>query len=343
MTALVPTIGHKNLIEFAKGFVGQENYVHVILSSRSHEPIRGVDRIDALYNEFKDIKNIVFHHHDDDNAPQTPKGDYDDEFWDYWVDVTKSFFDYGVNDILFASELYGVKFSNKLGIKYIPFDVNREHSMVNGTNTRKNILLHGWNNILPLIRRKLISTVTIFGPESCGKTTMAKRLGCTCSCRFVPEWARQYLETVGPEVSMDKMRDIVFGQSTIQSMARMEAIKPITVQDTDLLSTIGYYRLWNGVLPEDIRNHIESLFNSSKSDLYIIMNDQIPFEADPLRYGVDKRETTNKFWIDLLEEYGCDFYIVRSTDRDEQYKEVFDKINEKVTNKIRSIMEFERD
>jgi hypothetical protein len=40
------------------------------------------------------------------------------------------------------------------------------------------------------------------------------------------------------------------------------------------------------------------------------MCDSIPFEPDPLRYGDGKRESTKQFWIDLLQEYDCNFVIV---------------------------------
>lgn len=40
------------------------------------------------------------------------------------------------------------------------------------------------------------------------------------------------------------------------------------------------------------------------------MNDGIPFEADPLRYGGDKRESGMQHWIDILEEFDLPYYVV---------------------------------
>lgn len=66
----------------------------------------------------------------------------------------------------------------------------------------------------------------------------------------------------------------------------------------------------------------EYLAKQLKSDFYIVMNDQIPFEADPLRYGGDKRESKTEFWIRLLEEFDCDYMVVANTDLRKQRREV---------------------
>ena len=55
------------------------------------------------------------------------------------------------------------------------------------------------------------------------------------------------------------------------------------VQDTDLLSTIGYYRIYN----KDYKSLLGykralQLFERSKSDLYIMPLSNIPFTPDPL-------------------------------------------------------------
>ena len=52
------------------------------------------------------------------------------------------------------------------------------------------------------------------------------------------------------------------------------------------------------------------------------MNDHIPFEADPLRYGGTVRESKTQFWVDLLEEFGCKYHVVESTELGLQRLEV---------------------
>jgi hypothetical protein len=52
------------------------------------------------------------------------------------------------------------------------------------------------------------------------------------------------------------------------------------------------------------------------------MNDRIPFEKDILRYGGNKRESKTQFWIDLLDEFGLNYHVVKETSIKEQCYEV---------------------
>ena len=104
------------------------------------------------------------------------------------------------------------------------------------------------------------------------------------------------------------MERIISGQYAAQVTAYYKTkLNPFVIQDTDLLSTLGYYKLWSGKWPKKC----EHLFNATRSDFYIIMNDQIPFEPDPLRYGGNKRESDNSFWKELLLQFNCSFYEVK--------------------------------
>jgi nicotinamide riboside kinase len=81
----------------------------------------------------------------------------------------------------------------------------------------------------------------------------------------------------------------------------------------------------------------------TKSDLYFVMNDEIPFEEDKLRYGGNKRETDKQFWIDLLEEYGCNYYVVKSVYMSNQILEIEREIEKFLNNKFEKISSFMRD
>ncbi|MEI2699203.1 MAG: hypothetical protein V9E94_13020 [Microthrixaceae bacterium] len=53
---------------------------------------------------------------------------------------------------------------------------------------------------------------------------------------------------------------------------------------------------------------------ATKSDLYILCPSDIPFEPDPLRYGGDQRESTDQYWIDLLDRFGLRYATLTSRD-----------------------------
>lgn len=320
MTALVPTLGHKYLIDFAKNLVSYDGTVHVIVGTLSKEPVDGTERFYALKSAFASDRNVYIHHLHRD-VPQTPSEH--PKFWEVWRDIVKEFVDVKENDYVVASELYGIDMANILGCNFMPCNRYRETLPISGTEVR-NDLLKNFVYILPEFQHNIRRTVTIFGAESCGKTTMARWLSSELNGHFIPEWAREYLETegIGTEVTPEKMRAIVSGQYALQCTAYGNLFnKPFIFQDTDLYSTLGYYRLWGGGSDEDL-NHTRRMAMNKRSDLYIVMNDKIPFEADILRYGGNKRESKTQFWVDLLEEFGQKYHIVESTNLEDQRAEV---------------------
>lgn len=345
MTALVPTLGHKALIEFAADLVGDNGNVTVILSSLSSEPVDGALRVKALRMATTAIDGgwATFIHHKDDNAPQNPTTA---EEWNYWRDVAT--FPYEGNkalrhdyDYVVASEPYGKKMAELLDAEFIPFDLDRKIVKISGTQVRKN-LKNNYDFILPEFKdiANLGMKITFFGQESTGKSTMTERFGFGRSYGVtVHEFARPYIEamddkTITPEI----MENVMYGQYALQKTAYRQR-KFYTFQDTDLLSTIGYSHIYNG------RQHpkIQKLFEETKSDLYIVMNDAIPFEPDALRYGGHERESTKQFWIDLLEKNNCKYYVVQNTGIREQYGEISDIIFNATEAKLRAIQKFERE
>lgn len=338
MTALPPTMGHKYLIDFAVEYISSlpdGGYVCVLLNSRECEPIPGNVRFQALLDHYSDDKRrrLVFYHYDKD-VPQNPSEHPD--FWNFWKDLIREVTTNEPGDIVFASELYGIDLAKVLECEFIPANIYREVVQVTGTKVRKAPWPH-FDLILPEMQPYFQMTVTVFGAESCGKTTLSKRLAHALEGQWVPEWAREYLETCGEEVTAQKMRNITHAQHASQVLARKKG-KPVIVQDTDLLSTIGYYRIM-GIKP---CAEIDRLARETKSDFYLMMNDRIPFEPDPLRYGGDRRESDMKFWIDILEEYGCNYYVVHETEPNAQLAEAQRQVANRYEERFRTLRDFVR-
>lgn len=308
MTALLPTVGHKNLIEFGRQFLSARGgHLTVLISSRSFEPIYGTFRKqwleDELYREIRSgAVSIVLSEIDD--APQNPE-DHPD-FWNWWKNTIIS--ETGISDFeyLFASEPYGIPLAEVLGAKYIPYDQERVITNVSSTAARTDLRLY-WDQILEgprIVLERMFGRFCLFGQESVGKTTFAKHLARRDGYGFQPEWARPYLETVGPELTKERMYEIFSGQWA-QSNSTM-GDHPITIMDTDLMSTIGYMRLKGWEFPVE---WIEDVVDT-KATHYFVLPDDIPFEEDQLRYGGKVRETDTQYWIDLLEEFDCEYTIV---------------------------------
>jgi HTH-type transcriptional repressor of NAD biosynthesis genes len=322
MTALPPTKGHKFLIDFALEYMKiydshNEHTLHVLINGRPHEPISALDRFYSFCSEYKNEINDgkIEISYSDDFIVQSPEDH--PNFWNIWnAEIKKYVFD--PIHFVFGSENYVYTLAEHIGAIPILCNDQRDVIKVSATQVRADPL-KGFHNLLNSFQPYVRKTTTIFGPESIGKTTLAKSLAESINGHLVPEYARAYLENpnVGPEVTEDKMEVIVNGQVALQKAAQKLLDKPFIVQDTDILSTYGYYLLWKKSVPEFCKDIVEA----NLADYYIIPNEEIPFTPDILRYGVDKRESNNAFWINILESFNVPYYLIKSFSKEAQLKE----------------------
>lgn len=336
MTALVPTTGHRDLVEFAR-HLPQVSEVLVVIQARTFEPIDGAVRAHAIRSEFKAYPTVKVIVDTLDDAPQNP-GDHD-EFWTWWATRIAHTAPTTNDIVLVASEEYGVPLAQAMGCEFMPYDIARQLNPIKGEKVRHGVIPE-WDKILPGARRHLGISVTLFGQESVGKTTMAKALANADSAfNFVPEYAREYLETVGIELTQEKMNGIAYGQYSFQAMNHLRMTSPFLIQDTDLYSTIGYSRFGGYEYSDDLEFNAD-LF---RSDVYFLMPDDIPIEPDPIRYGGNVRESTYEFWRDLGHEYGLNIVEVPRGTRADKEKFILSHLNKMWKAKIGPIEEFVRE
>lgn len=320
-----PTLGHKFLIDFAKHYPTIDQ-VEVVVGSMDREPIPGNYRYNALYEHYWG-DGVVRIHRLHKDLPQDPSEHPD--FWNIWKKELEVFIDYDEltyppDIIVFASEPYGAKLAEVLGARFVPVDIDRQIYPVSGTSVRefldKQTMLQcpKWEMILPEARRYFTKKITLFGAESTGKSTTARKLAQMFNGQFIPEYARGYLEAVGTEdITFDKMKDIAHGQVAQDEAVYHNPMSMWLFRDTDILTTLGYFRLFN--IPgsiEWIDIRIQQWAENTASDLYVILDDNIPLVKDPVRYGGDNRQSNTQFWVDICKEAGVPYVVIDSkTDR----------------------------
>lgn len=316
MTALPPTTGHEDLIRFATRCA---RTAHVVLCTQPSEPF--ADERDAALRafaaraEFGDAVRVHRIHYE---LPQEPADAPD--FWDLWGGLMR---DLGARagELVVASEPYGARLAEVIDGQFLPYDPDRSINPVKATRLREDAIAsfsHLVAEFQPFVRKR----VTLFGAESVGKTTMTNRLDELGLAAAFPEWARPYLEleTVGPEVTAEKMHAIWRGQLAQQRAADAIATRrgrAFIAQDTDLFSTIGYWLLKGAEFGEPaVPAALWADAARNASDLYIVLGqDAVPFEADPLRYGGHCRESDDAFWTNLCERAGLNWILVDDADR----------------------------
>ena len=325
MTALPPTVGHEALIRFAQEYMQHlEGHLVVLMCVLPGEPSIRADHFEALRACFPGSNGAYGPHFSlqFSNDPQGPTGPDDDAFWAHWVKVVTAHISKNP-DYLFSSEQYGFKLAQALDCQHIPYDPGRWLAKgVKATGIRSDVTGNFHQMVKPL-RDDLRARVTIFGPESTGKSTLARALGEHYNSPVAPEWARPYLEMLPtPQVNQERERmlTIMRGQAAQEAVAdrlAMDQGSPFVIRDTDLLTTIGFEqrrrpRMMRNGLHSDERqqwwDEIEDLYRPA--DLYIVTNDGIPFTPDPLRYGGNKRETEVGYWVGLLESRSLPYYLL---------------------------------
>lgn len=309
MTAMPPTIGHLHLIEFAAELAPQ---VTVIVSTQPGEPYPK-ERFEAVrdavanshYKFWVKVNWIDRELEQDPNAPG---------FWEMWDDIMHEQ-GFKPGDMCVSSEPYGATLAARLGGTFMPYDPKRQLYYTKATNIREKPGDY-FKDIIPEFQRHLRSTVTFFGAESTGKTSLSHEISKVLNGHWLFEYARPYLETVGDKIDRKAMKDIWHGQHAIQQNATRWTDKPYIFQDTDLFSTIGYWEqpspVWDdlGSVPSPLKYDAISL----KSDLYIITKSNIPFERDPIRYGKDERENNDDYWIKVADKYDLNYVVLQSDD-----------------------------
>jgi len=330
MTAMPPTKGHFNLMNFASSLDVEET--HVIVCTQDHEPFTA-ERYVAVFTAAKRAMGKVkvhWLHRDLPQDPATPG------FWELWDDIMTEY-EFEPGDYAVTSEPYGKTLADRLGGIFMPYDPNRELYYTKATNIRENMVEY-FHDILPEFQRNLRTTITVFGAESTGKTTLSHLLSEEINGHWVFEYARPYLETATKDINVDSMTAIWKGQTALQiHMARLYD-KPFVVQDTDLYSTVGYWEQphWAdtlGPVPEGLVDDAADF----KSDLYIITKSNIPFEEDPIRYGGDHRESGDDYWIGIAEKYGLNYIILDEADLDARLAHAAKAANEIAAEKAASI------
>lgn len=319
MTALPPTKGHLNLIQFAADLVQPLGGIaHVLVCTQPDEPF-AIERYRAVRHAFKDNYGVKVHHlHRELEQNSKAPG-----FWEMWDEIMWSY-GFKPGDFAVTSEPYGKTLADRLDGVFMPYDPNRELYYTKATQIRDNPAKY-FHDIAHTFQHNLIQTVTLFGAESTGKTTISNKVSYEANGHWLFEYARPYLETAENVITRESMTAIWRGQAAIQRHGQRMLDKPWVVQDTDLFSTVGYWEFphWQrelGPVPDGLIKDAIDL----KSNLYLIPKSNIPFEKDPLRYGGDVREGSDEYWIDVAKRYALNYRIITEKDPQKRIAQALD-------------------
>jgi len=152
-----------------------------------------------------------------------------------------------------------------------------------------------------------MTRIAITGPESSGKSDLAKALSNHFDTVYALEFARDYLAENGSEYSFEDLDEICKGQITHEEMA-LAAAKKICFFDTDML----VLKIWSIYRFGRVSNFIEQAVRERKYDHYLLCKPDLPWSPDPLRESpsVDERELLFTLYRNELERQNSSFTVV---------------------------------
>jgi len=160
---------------------------------------------------------------------------------------------------------------------------------------------------------KELIRIVFFGPESTGKTTLAKALAEHYKTSWSSEFMREYLQKKWDEekevCTWDDLIPISEGQSKSEAFAESNA-ENILFYDTNLLQLKVYSEIYyNGNCPEEIRQQI----SEKQYDFYFLLYIDTPWEADDLRDKPQEREMMFQRFKNELDKHKLPYQIIKGT------------------------------
>jgi NadR type nicotinamide-nucleotide adenylyltransferase len=140
--------------------------------------------------------------------------------------------------------------------------------------------------------------VCLIGAECTGKTRLAEDLARHFGTVWVPEYAREYAVHVARPLTYMDVTPIAEGQ-----IASEGAAARLIILDTDLISTVVYSRHHYGHCPE----WIEREARKRRADLYLWLDIDVPWVADPARDSGERRDQLHDEFREALEEFEAKF------------------------------------
>lgn len=305
-----PHHGHVHLFEFARQYMGIgqgsacQNKLSFVVETQRHETIPGELRFQWVQRMFPDVNVIHF----TEENPQHPSEHPD--FWNIWKTSLERALPAPL-DYVFASEEYGWKLAEVLEAQFVPVDIQRQAIPISGTSIRDDPI-GNWDFLPPVTRPYFTKRVCVFGPESTGKSTLAKNLAAHFRTVFVPEYARTHLEPRDGKIARVDMRMIAAGQAASEDALVYQANR-VLFADTDLLATV----IWSHWLFDECDEWIYQQALNRSYDLYLLTDVDVPWVEDAVRYLPKERKSFLEKCQETLDEVNRP-YVMISGDWDQR-------------------------
>lgn len=149
--------------------------------------------------------------------------------------------------------------------------------------------------------------IVILGPESTGKSTLAKELAVEFGEPWVPEYSREYLHNLGRTYGYEDLLEIAKGQIAAEEKFYKKA-KQILICDTDLRVIDVWSQHKFGKTHPWILNKI----SQQNYDFFLLTDIDMPWQFDPLREHPEPemRKYFFNLYLHKIDQSGVPYKII---------------------------------
>lgn len=282
---LPPHRGHVHLFDFARAYCDE---VAIVVERIPGEAIPSTVRVEWVRELAPGCRVI----HLTDENPQDP-ADHP-EFWTVWRESLRRCLPFDP-DVVVASEPYGERLAAELNATFVPLDIPREVVPARAREIRADPGARP-ELLPPPVAAHYARRVRIVGPESTGKSTLARELARRLETVHVPEYAGKWIAARGGSFAEPDLVTFVRGQRADEAALARQA-RGVLICDTCPLTTL----VWSRLLYERVAPEVEAAADAARYDLTLLCTPDLAYEDDVHRVAP---ETQGPFLALLEAELG---------------------------------------
>jgi len=148
--------------------------------------------------------------------------------------------------------------------------------------------------------------IAVIGPESTGKTELSQRLADYFGGKWIPEYAREYVENLGRKYSFDDVCEIAKKQIEEQNIYENVQTEGFVFFDTDLIIT----KIWFEYCFHSVPDFVIAQLNKSYFDMYLLCDYDLDWIPDKVREHGDDRNYFFELYKAEIEKLAKPFAVI---------------------------------